>query len=735
MPLVRAMTTPTATPTPTSTCSVELSHEHGKTTIPVTTVAATPVADAPQHEDAVIVISPSSSDVANTETESPPPSTLSPTASSDVVDVTPRAPSRSPSPSSPRRYGSPSSQYAPSRPPSPRVCVVSRRTGVAGKAPVLSLSSDDDDDADFMGAFEATAPPNSTPSSAWGPSRARAPGARAPAEIITTTTVPFAPVPAPTRTGYETQQAIHEFYAGKRLAPRSNASCVTRDPSASALLASMRPSADIRAPIPSDVAREAAMSTPTGQARRQRRPLTPRYRLLVPRVPVGGFNSPEGVMGSEATNEDDAVTQLALTRGLTDNTLADYLKKVSQHWDPFCLETGVDRMFPSVADVLQWLVWLHAPGTRKASTIQQYVLARRKIQLRFRDGLEVPNVFNDPLVHELRRSCKLRLENINYDGDLGEEVIRAPLPPTDVLAIFEWLQPNLNAAWTKLGKHTGEADEVTFEDVRNLRACIAVVIGYAWGHRASHLYDVEFTDIEMEKFPDDEPMNPAWRTLPSQAELARESRSWNSRYVSLRLHQRRNKTSAPCDVRGDGGRTMRQNPFMMALANCINNWRDVRRWHTSIHMDVAKYVETGEVISVPKPRAATQTQWDALRNALKDDMHVTQRVLCMPLESPSNDPPATITDMLHRARRTANLRPLPRPRKYTSHSIRAGAASACYLATRQYNIMCWWMRWAAGSKVPERSYLAFEWTQMSTDLLRASKYFFGWLDAFEFTTA
>ncbi|XRB02833.1 Core-binding (CB) domain-containing protein [Pycnococcus provasolii] len=83
----------------------------------------------------------------------------------------------------------------------------------------------------------------------------------------------------------------------------------------------------------------------------------------------------------------------------------------------------------------------------------------------------------------------------------------------------------------------------------------------------------------------------------------------------------------------------------------------------------------------------------------------------------------SIDDMLQRVLKRLAPRHQPPPGcKWTSHSLRAGAASAAYAVCKDFLKLCLYGGWARGSDVMQDAYIDPSWR--STD---AARYFFGWL--------
>jgi hypothetical protein len=207
----------------------------------------------------------------------------------------------------------------------------------------------------------------------------------------------------------------------------------------------------------------------------------------------------------------------------------------------------------------------------------------------------------------------------------------------------------------------------------------------------------------------------------------------------LRVSAHRNKKDAPLDVRRDGGRMLRNSEWMRTLSTMIARWRCVRRWWHAIRIDCAELERTGDIVPLEPAiiSAPTAAEWNSIINALTDDLMDCDRIFTMPFETPVASEAAcgAVQAMLQRSLAAAGCPTKPDgPRKYTSHSIRAGGASTAWLVTRSLPIVRWWFRWANASKTPEECYLAFDWNQLHHVYERDAIYFFGWLAAFDFDT-
>lgn len=541
-------------------------------------------------------------------------------------------------------------------------------------------------------------------------------------------------------TAYATQAHACAFFAGEKR-PRSNSRLVRDDRFMRALMKSPMPLSGsgmgIRAPRPEDAQAQIGI-TPTGRKKARQFPV--RYELDVPSS--SPTNDGEDDYDPPCPPElRDVHTQLAWTtrallsqRGLSEKTLADYKKKVSHSWDPFCALIGACRLWPTVVQVIQWIVHLYQSGTRSHATVVQYVLARAKLQPELdADGVSRPNPFKDPRVKEMMRTCRARLR-AGPDGRIADHaLVRAPLPPTDVRRISEVTSSLIDNAYNALSAHDGSAALVEHEHLLQMRDGLAVCIGFTFGFRAGHLYDLEFSDVDFGRRCVDEPANIAWGTLPSIAECTRDGRV----ATYLRVSAHRNKTNAPLEVRQDGGRMLRSTPWMRTLSTMIARWRCIRRWWHSIRMDVDALESGAEVVTYDEPlfSAPDASSWNDILNALRDEHLDHDRIFVLPFAtpSPSETACADVQKWMVNSLAAANCLTEPDgPRKYTSHSIRSGGASAAWLVTRSLPIVRWWFRWSNASQTPEQCYLAFDWYQMHRDLERDAVYFFGWMAAYEF---
>lgn len=541
-------------------------------------------------------------------------------------------------------------------------------------------------------------------------------------------------------TAYDTQAHACAFFAGEKR-PRSNSRIVRDDRFQRSLMKSPMPlsggGAGIRAPRQED-AQGAIGITPTGKRKARQFPV--RYELDVPSsAPTNdGEADYDGPCPPELR---DSQTQLAWTtralltqRGLTENTLRDYKKKVAHSWDPFCELVGACRVWPTVVQVLMWIVHLYQSGTRSHATIVQYVLARTKLQPRLdENGLERASPFLDRQVKEMMRSCKNRLR-ASPDGSVEDHaLVRAPLPPTDVRRISEVTNTLINDSYNALSSHDGSAALVEHAHLLQIRDGLSVCIGYTFGFRAGHLHDLEFGDVDFGRRCVDEPTNVAWGTLPSVSECARDGKV----AMYLRVSAHRNKTHAPLEVRQDGGRVLRSSPWMRTLSTMIARWRSIRRWWHSLRIDIDALESGAEVVTCDEPvfTAPDASAWQDILNRLRDDHLDHDRIFVMPfaIPSPSATACADVQQWMMNSLTRANCLTRPQgPRKYTSHSIRSGGASSAWLVTRSLPIVRWWFRWSNNSRTPEQCYLAFDWYQLQHEYERDAVYFFGWMASYEY---
>ena len=544
-------------------------------------------------------------------------------------------------------------------------------------------------------------------------------------------------------TALDTQAAVVRLYSGEKR-PRKNSRVVRDDRYVRAALTTPKPLAHLGTSVrailapPPAVADAAAALTPTGRKKRQ---FPIRYAMDVPSVsPLSGSGGYDGHAPPELLEDERPIAHatrfLLGQRGLTESTRVDYEKKVSHSWDPFADFIGCDRLFPTPAQVCMWIVYLYSSGTRSHASIVQYVLARKKLQMDYdHAGRQVANPFEHPLVKEIMRTCRSRLK-FSPDGDVQDHAVtRAPLPPLDVRAIADKTVAAVDAAYNALSGHDGSAASVVREHLLAIRDGLAVCIGFTFGFRAGHLYDLEFADVEFGRSTSEHPTNIAWGWLPTVAECEADGRV--AEYLRVSAH--RNKKDAPLDVRRDGGRMLRNSEWMRTLSTMIARWRCVRRWWHAIRIDCAELERTGDIVPLEPAiiSAPTAAAWNSIINALTDDLMDCDRIFTMPFETPVSSEAAcgAVQAMLQRSLAAAGCPTKPDgPRKYTSHSIRAGGASTAWLVTRSLPIVRWWFRWANASKTPEECYLAFDWNQLHHVYERDAIYFFGWLAAFDFDT-
>jgi hypothetical protein len=477
----------------------------------------------------------------------------------------------------------------------------------------------------------------------------------------------------------------------------------------------------------------------------------PRYVVDVPEQATDEyFIEPRAVNGNGESNDNDLRSPtLALlgTRGLSDATRADYTKKVMHSWQPYCAQTGTPLIWPSVVDVCQWLVWLSSRGTRSPATIRQYLLSRAKLQpIADEEGNNRPNPFHDPSVRTVLRALRNRL-TLADDSPFADTVRRAPLPPTYAHQVAQFASATLAAMFGALSSHTGDAASVGQEHLLAVRDSLAVLVGFTFGFRASHLYELRVEDFDWidEDFDEAMPTNCAWRTIDLESTLSDRTlhaslNPGQSDAHRLCVRQRSSKTQTPHDARRDGGRTMRDCEWMRQLRGMLRQYVQVRQWWHSLRIDHDLFARTGAVRPVTVKSewsltASSASEWELRRTMLRPSQ-MTPEIFLMPFERPVDDRkrrPAIVQHWLDNALRSSRCPAPPQGLKFTTHSMRSGGASSAWLVTRNMPIIRWWFRWSDNSNVPERCYLAIEWNQLVDEYKTAAQFFFGWLNYYEFT--
>jgi len=319
---------------------------------------------------------------------------------------------------------------------------------------------------------------------------------------------------------------------------------------------------------------------------------------------------------------------------------------------------------------------------------------------------------------------KRRTAVIDGDGDAAVfALVRAPLPPTHALAVVEFARNHIARIRELLSLRDGSASTVTYADVTLTRDCVAVLVSFAFGFRASHIWELLTEDLTWEYD------NPAWRHLS-----ARDARADGNQVAALRVRARGSKSATPFETHNDGGRVMRDSPWMRDLGEVIQGYLAIRRWWCSLRIDLVA-LERGETILAENPSFVSDDarEWENRRNALRP-YEAKLRLLGMFLATPDTKatPSAEVQKMMDSALRAAGCPPAPEGKKYTTHSLRAGGASTCWLVVRAMPIVRWWFRWADNSKTPEQCYIAFEWHQLNMQYNNAAFYFFGWLSDLAF---
>ena len=476
----------------------------------------------------------------------------------------------------------------------------------------------------------------------------------------------------------------------------------------------------------------AAMRTPytaTGQKRRAPRARVPKYGTDIPAIDFDDplFRPPPGLAGSglDAATQD-TVMALLQTQGLTEKTIADYRKKVQLKWHPFVELSNCDPLWPSVGEVCGWIVWMNAAGTCSDQTIGVYFNARSKLQPdRDPDDVRRDNPFLDPACKTLRLAIKKRRTRIDDDDGAVLALVRAPLPQTHALAVVEFARNHIARIRERLNLRDGSASTVTYADVTLTRDCVCVLVSFALGFRAAHIWELLTEDLTWES------ENPAWKHLSRQ-----DARADGNRVASLRVRARGSNSATAFETQNDGGRVMRDSPWMRDLGEVIQGWLSIRRWWCSLRMDLDA-LERGEIVLAENPSFVSDDarEWEARREALRPwEGKLRLLELFMQIPDPKTVPCAQVQKMMDSALRAAGCPPAPPGKKYTTHSMRAGGATTCWLVTRAMPIVRWWFRWADNSKTPEQCYIAFEWHQLNLQYNNAAWYFFGWLSELAFVT-
>jgi len=427
--------------------------------------------------------------------------------------------------------------------------------------------------------------------------------------------------------------------------------------------------------------------------------------VTIDEVPANWANVPAGPLRDVAMRASLPV--------ITEATRRTYEKHRRTKWEPWVqwvqFSGNILDMTPEL--VLHWLEYMLAPNTCGRPTIVQYLLAmswywneanaRQIIRgLPAKDREENP--FRSKPVLNAKKGLTHRIRQVKENMKLKRGAI---VPETMFLFKLALDELAVMAQQRLATPETALAFE--FVHLERYRNMLCVLVAYTFGLRASTLHQMTAKSLVVDG-------------------------RGNLGYVPSG-----DKTHATC--RGEMGqtRTMRQ-----------SNWNERLQWHLRFYcaLRLTYYsIRTAPGSLAISPQTSLQesemrSHWRTPGGFEESKKRVTEEMMpdllwMLPLEHEVKvDNCATvITARLQKSMKAVKATPASEGEKFTSHSIRAGAASAfiaCNPGAR--DLAQWWFQWALSSDTASEYYIRYNWSERSHP---KSMYFFGHMAVRDFVDA
>jgi len=436
-----------------------------------------------------------------------------------------------------------------------------------------------------------------------------------------------------------------------------------------------------------------------------------RYRVNNPTVYVFSDDDddakvPSGAGWDALPNDATRERAYAATKApVSSKTMKKYNKWIKQHWKPFAKKMNIQIYQVTPEQVVYWIEKMMEKGSMSRGTIINYINAACWLWKQHDNNRGKVNPFLSEEVLHARSGLSTR---IKCQRPLD---VRTGVTPADMKQIKDGVKNSLQRFKQLYASHA-TYDKFDVSELRNVRAGVACLIGYTFGLRAQSLYFLEsqrlivdfgdeskFGLVADDEAPGDKTHAHGAARSGLDREMSRCAWSKDLRQIFLDYHE------------------------------CVRTFYSVRLTNGASKLSKESLQNDEQqctaYLDSLEPEYAEQ-EWWSRKNQLTFE-ELPTRVFHLPFLSSVGscgcrdeldtvtvgNENQTVSSWLNLARHAFDCPKASDGKRYTSHSLRIGAASAfhCVQPVPDMPRLNWWFRWNASSSSAQDHYIDMQWTR------------------------